>query len=273
MEVLGAAAAVSQFLIQLIATVGLAKKLKGSSKSLKQYQERLNSLKDLCEDIRSNPALRTEEVRKETQSILHIIDTHKNASILSKKGRFRRAIAFIINEQSFRDLFATLEDKKTTLSLHVLSINCTALHDINLLIASMGPIPDSHNELTPPHSPTPSEMSYLNCQAGDNVDQHNGPTVRGVMLTPTYQVEGTKMEYRGSKKTKRGDQIAGLTWELPPQPNPRVDFIPVVSAVWEGLKHEGVANAQRPGARAGEQLLGTVITVKKDSQQRRNSRQ
>lgn len=138
MEALGAAAAISQFLVQLIATVGLAKKLKGSSKSLKQYQDRLNGLKCLCEDIRNNPALRTEEVRKETQSILNIIDTHKHVSVLLKKGRFHRAIAFIFQEQSFGDLFATLEDKKTTLSLRVLSINCLALHDINLLMNSMG---------------------------------------------------------------------------------------------------------------------------------------
>lgn len=138
MEVLGAAAAISQFLVQLIATVGLAKKLKGSSKSLKQYQDRLNSLKCLCEDIRNNPALRTEEVRRETQSILNIIDTHKHVSKLLKKGRLHRAIAFILQEQSFGDLFSTLEDKKTTLSLHVLSINCRALHDIHLFMNSMG---------------------------------------------------------------------------------------------------------------------------------------
>lgn len=137
MEVLGAAAAISQFLVQLIATVGLAKKLKGASNSLRQYQERLNDLKLLCEVIRNNPALDTEKVQKETQSILDIIKTHKYVPNLLEKGSFRRAITFILKEQSFGDLFATLEDKKTTLSLVVLSINSLALHDINLRIMSM----------------------------------------------------------------------------------------------------------------------------------------
>lgn len=137
MEVLGAAAAISQFLAQFIATVGLAKKLKGASRCLSQYQERLNDLKLLCEDIRDNPALRDEKVQQETQSILHIIDTHKYVPILLNKGRFHRAITFILKEQSFGDLFATLEDKKTTLSLYVLSVNSLALQDINLRMISM----------------------------------------------------------------------------------------------------------------------------------------
>lgn len=137
MESLGAAAAISQFLVQFIATVDLAKRLKRSSQSLKRYQEQLEDLRGLCEDISSNPALSTDEVQRETQSILHIIGTHKDVSSLLKKGRIHRSIAFILNERSFRELFATLENKKANLSLRVQSINCLALHDIRLDIISM----------------------------------------------------------------------------------------------------------------------------------------
>lgn len=137
MESLGAAAAISQFLIQFIATVDLAKRIKGSSQSLKRYQEQLEDLRGLCEDISSNPALITDEVQRETNSILHTIRTHKDVSNLLKKGRVCRSIAFVINERSFSALFATLEAKKTTLSLRVQSINCLALHDIGLHIKAM----------------------------------------------------------------------------------------------------------------------------------------
>lgn len=137
MEPLGAAAAISQFLVQFIATVDLAKRLKASSQSLRRYQEQLEDLQGLCEDISSNPALSTDEVQRETQSILHIISTHKEVSSLLKKGRIYRSIAFILNERSFGELFATLENKKANLSLRVQSINCQALHDIRLHITSM----------------------------------------------------------------------------------------------------------------------------------------
>lgn len=137
MEAFGTAAAISQFLVQLIATVDLAKRLKGSSKSLKRYQEQLEGLRGLCEDISSNPALSTDEVQRETQSILQTIDTHKHVSDLLKRGRIHRSIAFILNERSFMDLFATLENKKTTLSLRVQSINSMALQDIRHQITSM----------------------------------------------------------------------------------------------------------------------------------------
>ncbi|KAL1856499.1 hypothetical protein Daus18300_010656 [Diaporthe australafricana] len=137
MESLGAAAAISQFLIQFIATVDLAKRLKGASQSLRRYQEQLEDLRSLCEDISGNPALSTDEVQRETQSILHTIGTHKDVTSLLKKGRLHRSIAFILNERSFGDLFATLETKKTTLSLRVQNINCLALHDIRLHITSM----------------------------------------------------------------------------------------------------------------------------------------
>lgn len=140
MEVLGAAAAISQILVQLISTVDLAKKLKGASKSLKQYQERLNGLQGLCQYIDNNPALRSEEVQRETQSILHIIDTHKSMSRLLKKGRLHRAIAFIFQERSFGDLFATLEEKKANLILYVLNINCLVSHDLNHFITSLSVI-------------------------------------------------------------------------------------------------------------------------------------
>lgn len=137
MESLGAAAAISQFLIQFIATVDLAKRLKGSSQSLKRYQEQLEDLRGLCEDISSNPALRTDEVKRETQSILHTISTHKDISSLLEKGRIHRSIAFILKERSFGDLFATLENKKTNLTLRVQHINCLAVHDLHLQVTSM----------------------------------------------------------------------------------------------------------------------------------------
>lgn len=137
MESLGAAAAISQFLIQFIATVDLAKRIKGSSKSLRRYQEQLEDLRGLCEDISCNPALSTDEVQRETESILHTIGTHKDVSNLLQKGRIYRSIAFILKEKSFGDLFATLETKKTTLSLRVQSINCLALHNIHLHITSL----------------------------------------------------------------------------------------------------------------------------------------
>lgn len=137
MESLGTAAAISQFLIQFIATVDLVKRIKGSSQSLKRYQEQLEDLQGLCEDISCNPALSTDEVQRETQSILHTIGSNKDVSSLLKKGRIYRSIAFILNERTFGDLFAILETKKTTLSLRVQSINCLALHDIRLHVASM----------------------------------------------------------------------------------------------------------------------------------------
>lgn len=182
MESFGAAAAISQFLVQLIATVDLAKRLKGSSKSLKRYQEQLEGLRSLCEEISSNPALGTDEVQRETQSILHTIDSHKDVSNLLKRGRIYRSIGFILKERSFMDLFATLENKKTTLSLRVHSNNSMALDDIrhqitsmsvstslldHLIRASFCALPDlcwgyfqrntlAYGQLAPPFSPPPS---------------------------------------------------------------------------------------------------------------------
>lgn len=131
------AAAISVFLIQFIATVDLVKKIEESSQSLRRYREQLEDLRVLCEDISGNPALSTDEVQRETESILQTIGTHKDVSRLLEKGRVYRSIAFVLKEKSFGDLFATLETKKTNLSLRVQNINCLALHDLRLHMTSM----------------------------------------------------------------------------------------------------------------------------------------
>lgn len=98
---------------------------------------------------------------------------------------------------------------------------------------------------------------YKNNEADDNVDQHNGPSVEGRILMATCQFDKTKSEHRDNIKRHRGRQTAGLLYRLPQGPSPSLDFIPVAPGHWEGLKHEGMADAHRPGE--CEQILGTVV--------------
>lgn len=322
MEALGAAAAVSQFLVQIIATVDLVKRIKGSSQSLKQYQAQLEGLRGLCEDISNNPALNTEDVQKETQSILHTISTNEDVSILLNKGTFHRAFAFLLKERSFVDLFSLLEYKKTTLSLRVLNINCLAIHEIHNHITTMEvsadprielmcPIPafpidliqahrqqktSHYNPPTPPFSPTPNEMSqhhqlthtglanqaprhtsnesggqavhgtletqnavYMNCEAGDCVNQVNGPTVQGFLLTSQSKFDKIVPQYVGNTALGRGVQSAGLVYQPPRSDGCQVlDYVPVAPGHWEGLKSEALTDVDGNVA-AGEQKLGTTV--------------
>ncbi|KAK2608150.1 hypothetical protein N8I77_006778 [Diaporthe amygdali] len=300
MEALGAAAAVSQFLVQIIATVNLVKRIKGSSQSLKQYQAQLEGLRGLCEDISNNPALNTEDVQKETQSILHTISTNNDVSILLNKGTFHRAFAFLLKERSFVDLFSLLEYKKTTLSLRVLSINCLAIHEIHnhitIMEAHRQQKTSHYNPPTPPFSPIPNEMSehhqlthtgltsqaprhasnesggqsvhgthetqsavYMNCEAGDCVNQVNGPTVQGLLLTSQSKFDEIVPQYRGNTALGRGVQSAGLVYQPPRSDGCQVlDYLPVAPGHWEGLRSEALTDVNGNVA-AGEQKLGTTV--------------
>ncbi|CRK22054.1 hypothetical protein BN1708_013286 [Verticillium longisporum] len=104
-EVIGIVAAAFQLAAACMRLMETIKTIKGSSKTLKEYQKQLQDLRNLSATIGQNPILQTAEVNAHTQSLLVLINT--------------------------------IEKRKTSLSLVILSIEAKTLDQIRVDVKSM----------------------------------------------------------------------------------------------------------------------------------------
>ncbi|KAH6700942.1 hypothetical protein EV126DRAFT_253513 [Verticillium dahliae] len=135
-EVIGIIAAAIQLAGACMRLLETIRKIKGSSKTLKRYQNQLQDLRDLSATITQNPILQTPEVKAHTQSLLALISEH-NFETLLRKPRLLRNLQFLNTQRDLLDIFDTIEKGKTSLSLVILSIEAKALDQIRVDVKSM----------------------------------------------------------------------------------------------------------------------------------------
>lgn len=135
-EVIGIIAAAFQLAGACMRLLETIRKIKGSSKTLKRYQNQLQDLRDLSATITQNPILQTPEVKAHTQSLLALISEH-NFETLLRKPRLLRNLQFLNTQRELLDIFDTIEKGKTSLSLVILSIQAKALDQIRVDVKSM----------------------------------------------------------------------------------------------------------------------------------------
>ncbi|GKU08276.1 hypothetical protein FLAG1_11086 [Fusarium langsethiae] len=92
--------------------------------------------KSLSISIYENPLLQTPEIGTQTKALLSTIDNNCINSLL-KKGRLLRAWGFLYREQDLVDIFATIEQQKSTLCLAINQIQSKAFYQIKTDIEKM----------------------------------------------------------------------------------------------------------------------------------------
>lgn len=102
------------------------------------------------------------------------------------------------------------------------------------------------------HTVGPQTAVYRGNEAGHNVHQHNGPVVRGKILTSATKWSRVELHYEGNVKNGDGDQINNLTYQ--PPSGSAVDSVPAAPGQWLGNKHTGASQYGR-----GQQISGPLI--------------
>ncbi|KAG9254536.1 uncharacterized protein F5Z01DRAFT_636611 [Emericellopsis atlantica] len=161
-EVVGVIAAAAQLAATCLSLVELARKIKGGSSSLRNYQKQLQDTRDLSQAISQNPLLQTPEVEVYIFSLLTLVNEH-DLQPLFRRGRFYRSWSFMLKDRELSEISTSLERHKTHLSLIIHNLQAQAIHhiqaDIKDIAMSQSPDKPTCGEHTQPNqAPTTREM-------------------------------------------------------------------------------------------------------------------
>ncbi|KAH8807361.1 hypothetical protein F5884DRAFT_856943 [Xylogone sp. PMI_703] len=274
-EVLGVVAAAAQLTGYCNALCEIVQKIKNSTSTLQYYQSQINGLRNIARTIENNQLYcDNKEIVSRTFGIIEALEEFDCSAYL-RRCRLYHIWAALHKNRKLEGLFQRLEEEKSSLSLCILSVHASTLHEINSNIKTMGggkATPDLANcgeNLQPSHHPgatasqEPHETYPPDAIASqDNYDnkitasgqpgvpspiasdekQHSrSPSDTSTLINPQdfYQA-APSFYYKKNEKTGNGDQVNGG------QVNRRVDHLPSFSATYEKNEHGG----------AGDQING-----------------
>lgn len=165
-EVVGVVAAAAQLATASLSLLKMTRKIKGASKTLRNYDRNLQELHSLSCSISQNPLLQTPEIGACTDSILSVLEANSLASLI-QKNRWHRTWAFISREQDLQDTFVILEQRKASLSLVIEHLQARALHEIQSDVRNMS------------RTPLPLTEAFNDAK---HIEKHDQPSVKATQL-------------------------------------------------------------------------------------------
>lgn len=214
-EVLGVVAAAGQLVTYAASFGNVLLSIKSSSSIITAHRQSLEDLCLIANSIKQTPILQTPEIEQLTNSLLITVQESPVRELLLNGSRHRivQAISVVVHEKQIQDLFRSIEQQKSTLSLFVAQIQATHLLETQSTIPTMRPVKTAF------FRPGQSKKS-------DNLGNSVTPTSRELVLheyrqhTPrepdleslrTHQSE-TMAHFSGTTHTgKGGTMVMGVT--------------------------------------------------------------
>ncbi|KAK7952818.1 uncharacterized protein PG986_008546 [Apiospora aurea] len=119
-EILAAVVTAAQAAEYCLKLCGLLDRLYHASEASRKHQERVLELVPLLEQIRQDPTFDTPEISCCTRSLAAILESLTfPKQYKTRSPRFLNSIIFVIREKRFGRIFASIEEKKSTLTLYI----------------------------------------------------------------------------------------------------------------------------------------------------------
>lgn len=141
-EILGIVAVAAQLATYAIALGNIALSIKSSKSIITEHRQFLGDLRLIADCIGRNPVLQTSEVEQLTKSIIATVDASPIREVLFKTSRYRfvravHTVTVVLHQKQIQDLFRSVEQQKSTLSLSIAQIQTLQLLEIKSNIHTM----------------------------------------------------------------------------------------------------------------------------------------
>lgn len=141
-EILGIVAVAAQLATYAIALGNIALSIKSSKSIITEHRQFLGDLRLIADCIGRNPVLQTSEVEQLTKSIIATVDASPIREVLFKASKYRfvravHTVTVVLHQKQIQDLFRSVEQQKSTLSLSIAQIQTLQLLEIKSNIHTM----------------------------------------------------------------------------------------------------------------------------------------
>jgi hypothetical protein len=163
-EVLGVVAAAMQLGELALKTCQALQAFRGYRGKMRDYEKQINELTIISKTIQTNPLLHTDEIQTAVHAILVILAENPVQLLLVRKHPVRQAINCIFLPKAWENLSESIAERKSTLSLCILQVQSSALHQI---LASQGSMENNPASSTLSHADEGNESAATSTGGSD----------------------------------------------------------------------------------------------------------